>query len=145
MVFKGIYGWQSQWDDTSVNINDMFYLSCPNCQAHAGAVQAYQEAKEATNDWATVKQAVNETGHQWSITGHGFAGMVAQVASLDLVSYSSSAAQRILLRLSFSPAARISVCTLLETQRLIYRACISINRAGEDCHTGRTRTERLAS
>lgn len=23
-------------------------------------------------------------GHQWSITGHGFGGMVAQVASLDL-------------------------------------------------------------
>jgi hypothetical protein len=74
MVFKGIYGWQEQWDQTSVNIDSTFSLSCPNCKAHAGAVQAYLEAKEATNDWAAIKSAVAASGHQWSITGHGFGG-----------------------------------------------------------------------
>ena len=84
MVFQGIYGWQEQWNQTTVNLNDIFYLNCPNCTAHAGAVQAYLEAKEATNDWAMMQTAVNASGHQWSITGHAFGGMVAQVAALDL-------------------------------------------------------------
>ena len=65
-------------------VKDLFYLDCDNCTAHAGAVDAYIEARTATNNWATVAAAVNATGHQWSITGHGFGGMVAQVAALDL-------------------------------------------------------------
>ncbi|KAL8293065.1 hypothetical protein RQP46_000759 [Phenoliferia psychrophenolica] len=63
MVFKGIYGWE---------------------QFNSTAAPTYLEAKEATNDWEIVKEYVNSTGHQWSMTGHGFGGMVAQVAALDL-------------------------------------------------------------
>lgn len=54
------------------------------CTAHEGALTAYLEAKEATNDWAIVKEYVESTGHQWSVTGHGFAGMVAQISAIDL-------------------------------------------------------------
>lgn len=61
-----------------------FSLECDNCTAHAGAVTAYLEAREATNNWAIVAAAVNSSGAQWSLTGHGFGGMVAQVAALDL-------------------------------------------------------------
>ncbi|KAM0754082.1 alpha/beta-hydrolase [Meredithblackwellia eburnea MCA 4105] len=86
MVFGGLYGWE-QLNMTSVPITALNVGGgCANatCKAHAGALQAYLEAKEATNDWEVVKAAVNSTGHQWSITGHGFGGMVAQVAALDL-------------------------------------------------------------
>ncbi|KAK9900817.1 alpha/beta-hydrolase [Cystobasidium minutum MCA 4210] len=84
IVFKGMYDWLEQFGTDQVNINDIFGLNCPNCMAHAGAVQAYREAKAATNNWAKAAAAVRRTGHQWSITGHGFGGMVAQVASIDL-------------------------------------------------------------
>lgn len=84
MVFRGIFGWQQQWDDTSVYIGDTLGLKCGDCKAHAGAVQAYLEAKAATNNWAKMRAAIKRTGHQWSLTGHAFGGMVAQVASLDL-------------------------------------------------------------
>lgn len=84
IVFKGMYGWENQMNMTSMPINDVFYLDCPDCQAHSGAVGAYLEAKEATNDWQAVKDAVAVTGHQWSITGHGWGGAQAIVASIDL-------------------------------------------------------------
>lgn len=71
MVFKGQIGWEAQFNMSSIPVGDIFYLDCDNCQAHAGAVQAYLEAKEATGDWQVVKDVVNQTGHQWSITGHG--------------------------------------------------------------------------
>ncbi|KAK4701719.1 hypothetical protein P7C70_g4504, partial [Phenoliferia sp. Uapishka_3] len=87
----------AQQYDSGVCINNSFHsvsvlnVDCANCTAHAGALAgnsfpqiAYLEAKEATDDWAIVKQYVNSTGHQWSLTGHGFGGMVAQVAALDL-------------------------------------------------------------
>ncbi|ORY81234.1 hypothetical protein BCR35DRAFT_304084 [Leucosporidium creatinivorum] len=83
MVFKGIYGWE-QFNMTATPIGDTLNLGCANCTAHAGAVTSYLEAKEATNDWAIMKQYVESTGAQWSITGHAFGGMVAQVAALDL-------------------------------------------------------------
>ena len=56
---------------------------CANCTAHAGAVQAYLEVKETTNDFAVEKEMVNSTGHQFSVTGHGFGGMLSIIASLD--------------------------------------------------------------
>lgn len=56
---------------------------CANCTAHAGAVQAYLEVKETTNDFAAEKEMVNSTGHQFSVTGHGFGGMLSIIASLD--------------------------------------------------------------
>lgn len=50
-----------------------FYIdSCgANCTAHQGALTAYQEASEATNNWAIEAEYVNSTAHQWSVTGHG--------------------------------------------------------------------------
>ncbi|TNY23115.1 hypothetical protein DMC30DRAFT_444650 [Rhodotorula diobovata] len=86
MVFKGLFGWESTFNQSTVDVGELFYLgdNCLNCTAHAAATQAYIEAKEITNDWELVKYYVNTTGAQWSITGHGFGGMVAQVASLDL-------------------------------------------------------------
>ncbi|KAK4047497.1 hypothetical protein OIV83_005410 [Microbotryomycetes sp. JL201] len=85
MVFRGMYGWE-QLNMTAAPIGDVLNLGpeCANCTAHAGALAAYLEAKEATNDWAIEKAYVESTGHQWSITGHGFGGMVSLIASLDL-------------------------------------------------------------
>ncbi|GAA6021384.1 hypothetical protein JCM10207_002030 [Rhodosporidiobolus poonsookiae] len=86
IVFKGLFGWESTFNQSSTNIGTLLNLgeNCANCTAHAAATQAYLEAKEATNDWELVKYYVNTTGHQWSVTGHGFGGMVAQIAALDL-------------------------------------------------------------
>ncbi|KAM0790325.1 hypothetical protein ACM66B_003210 [Microbotryomycetes sp. NB124-2] len=85
MVFRGMYGWE-QLNMTAAPIGDILNLGpeCVNCTAHAGALAAYLEAKEATDDWAIEKQYVESTGYQWSITGHGFGGMVSLIASLDL-------------------------------------------------------------
>ncbi|GAA5969063.1 hypothetical protein JCM21900_005772 [Sporobolomyces salmonicolor] len=90
MVFRGQYGWESTYNESTADIGTILNLgpTCTNsttgCTAHAGAVNAYLEAQEATNDWELVKYFVNTTGHQWSVTGHGFGGMVAQVAAIDL-------------------------------------------------------------
>ncbi|BGP20066.1 hypothetical protein JCM10213_003550 [Rhodosporidiobolus nylandii] len=86
IVFRGMFGWESTFNQSTVNVGTLLNLGpdCANCTAHAGATQAYLEAKEITNDWELVKYYVNTTGHQWSITGHSFGGMIAQVASLDL-------------------------------------------------------------
>lgn len=70
VVFKGIYGWES-FNHTSININQQFNLGCSDCQAHAGAVQAYTEAQQATNNFAVATQTAETTGHEFSITGHG--------------------------------------------------------------------------
>jgi hypothetical protein len=83
MVFGGLYGWENL-NMTATPITALNVGNCDGCTAHAGALKAYLEAKEATNDWEVVKQYVTSTGHQWSITGHGFGGMVAQIAALDL-------------------------------------------------------------
>jgi len=37
-----------------------------------------------TNSFALAESYVTATGHQWSVTGHGFGGMLAQIAALDL-------------------------------------------------------------
>ncbi|KAI5477799.1 protein of lipase, class 3 family [Pseudohyphozyma bogoriensis] len=88
MVFKGMYGWEHQLNSTPASI-DAYNWGCTStanasCTAHQGALTAYLEAKEATDDWAAVAEAVNATGHQWSVTGHGIGGAIAQIAALDL-------------------------------------------------------------
>ncbi|SCZ89827.1 BZ3500_MvSof-1268-A1-R1_Chr1-3g01602 [Microbotryum saponariae] len=87
MVVGGVYGWQN-FNATPMRINEAINIGqgCGNqtCMAHTGAMEAYLEAKDLTNDWAIAKQAVNASGHQWSITGHAFGGMVGLVAALDL-------------------------------------------------------------
>ncbi|GAA5904620.1 hypothetical protein JCM6882_004923 [Rhodosporidiobolus microsporus] len=86
IVFRGLFGWESTFNHSTTNIGTLLNLgeNCANCTAHAAATQAYLEAREATNDWELVKYYVNTTGHQWSITGHGWGGMLAQIASIDL-------------------------------------------------------------
>ncbi|GAA5880062.1 hypothetical protein JCM8547_001488 [Rhodosporidiobolus lusitaniae] len=86
MVFKGLFGWESTFNQSTTNIGTLLNLgeNCANCTAHAAATQAYLEAKEITNDWELVKYYVNTTAHQWSVTGHGFGGMIAQIAAIDL-------------------------------------------------------------
>lgn len=58
--------------------------NCTDCKVMSAALDAYLEARELTNDWAIMKDAINRTGAQWSVTGHGFAGAVSLVSSLDL-------------------------------------------------------------
>ncbi|GAA5907254.1 uncharacterized protein JCM6883_006195 [Sporobolomyces salmoneus] len=90
VVFKGMFGWESTFNDSTADIGTALNLGprCTEveggCTAHAGALQAYLEVKEATNDWELVKYYVNTTGHQWSVTGHGFGGAMALIASIDL-------------------------------------------------------------
>ncbi|GJN94292.1 hypothetical protein Rhopal_007366-T1 [Rhodotorula paludigena] len=86
MVFKGMYGWESNFNTSTVNVGEALAIGdrCANCTAHAAATAAYLELKTATNDWDLEAAYVQSTGAQWSITGHGYGGMVAQVASLDL-------------------------------------------------------------
>lgn len=72
--------------DASVNtVGTLLNLGqeCANCTAHAGATQAYLEVLETTNDFAVEKEWVNLTGHQFSVTGHGFGGMLSLLASID--------------------------------------------------------------
>ncbi|GAA5877503.1 hypothetical protein JCM3774_005891 [Rhodotorula dairenensis] len=85
LIFKGMFGWESTFNMSTTNIGTLLNLGpdCTNCTAHAGAVQAYLEVKEATNDFATEKALVAQTGHQFSVTGHGFGGMLSLIASLD--------------------------------------------------------------
>lgn len=58
---------------TAMPIGATLNLGCDNCTAHTGAVEAYLEAKEATNDWAIVKQYVESTVsmHHQSIVPNG--------------------------------------------------------------------------
>ena len=72
LVFKGDYGIENHLNDTAVNLNTALGLgTCDNCTGNAQAVQAYVEAREATNNWALAIEAMERTGHQFSVTGHG--------------------------------------------------------------------------
>ncbi|POY70305.1 hypothetical protein BMF94_6691 [Rhodotorula taiwanensis] len=85
VVFKGMFGWESTFNMSTANIGTLLNLgpNCANCTAHAGATQAYLEVREATNDFITEKEWVNTTGHQFSVTGHGFGGMLSLIMSID--------------------------------------------------------------
>ncbi|GAA5993213.1 hypothetical protein JCM10908_004509 [Rhodotorula pacifica] len=85
IVFKGMFGWESTYNMSTTNIGTLLNLGpdCANCTAHSGALQAYLEVKEQTNDFAVEKQWVEQTKHQFSVTGHGFGGMLSLIASLD--------------------------------------------------------------
>lgn len=79
MVFKGIYG----WENFNATLAPLLGVGCNRtCMAHAGAIEAWQEVKEATNDMAMIKR--HQGSLVWSAAGHGFGGMIMQVAALDL-------------------------------------------------------------
>ncbi|GAA6059899.1 hypothetical protein JCM10212_005282 [Sporobolomyces blumeae] len=90
IVFKGMFGWESSYNNSVADIGTALNLGprCTEaeggCTAHAGMLQAYLEVKEATNNWELVEYYVNTTGHQWSVTGHGWGGGLAQIAAIDL-------------------------------------------------------------
>uniref|UniRef100_A0A0K3CUC5 BY PROTMAP: gi/472585768/gb/EMS23319.1/ protein of lipase, class 3 family [Rhodosporidium toruloides NP11] gi/647400544/emb/CDR46103.1/ RHTO0S12e00474g1_1 [Rhodosporidium toruloides] n=1 Tax=Rhodotorula toruloides TaxID=5286 RepID=A0A0K3CUC5_RHOTO len=86
IVFKGMFGWESTFNDSTVNIGTLLNLgpNCTDCTAHSAATAAYLEAREITNDFELEQYYVNQTGHQFSVTGHGWGGMLAQVAAIDL-------------------------------------------------------------
>ncbi|KEI40222.1 uncharacterized protein L969DRAFT_47419, partial [Mixia osmundae IAM 14324] len=84
IVFRGLYGWESLPSEPSSLEALNLGSGCSNCTAHTGALNLYLEAKAATNNWAAAKAAVASTGHKFSVTGHAFGGMVAQIAALDL-------------------------------------------------------------
>ncbi|BGP35342.1 hypothetical protein JCM10296v2_007178 [Rhodotorula toruloides] len=86
IVFKGMFGWESTFNDSTVNIGTLLNLdpNCTDCTAHSAATAAYLEARELTNDFELEQYYVNTTGHQFSVTGHGWGGMLAQVAAIDL-------------------------------------------------------------
>ncbi|BGO95593.1 hypothetical protein NBRC10512_006760 [Rhodotorula toruloides] len=86
IVFKGMFGWESTFNDSTVNIGTLLNLgpNCTDCTAHASATAAYLEARQLTNDFELEQYYVNTTGHQFSVTGHGWGGMLAQVAAIDL-------------------------------------------------------------
>lgn len=50
-------------------------------QVHAGAYEAYLEARNATNNWQDVRDHLGQ--HIWSSAGAGFGGMVQQIAALE--------------------------------------------------------------
>lgn len=58
--------------------------------AHTGAIEAWAEVKEETDDFRTIRENIGDL--TWSMSGHGFGGMIAQVASLDLHTRSQYAA-----------------------------------------------------
>ncbi|KAL8286789.1 hypothetical protein RQP46_004317 [Phenoliferia psychrophenolica] len=79
MVFKGIYGWQ----EFNATLSPFLGIGCNStCKAHTGALEAWAEVKTATNDMEAIKS--NQGDLIFSSTGHGFGGMIAQVAALDL-------------------------------------------------------------
>ncbi|KAH8923319.1 hypothetical protein BT69DRAFT_1281542 [Atractiella rhizophila] len=82
VVFSGVYGWEN-FNATPASLSSI-NVGCPECTAHAGALQAWLEVKEETNDMAVVQEVETYNGHIWSMTGHGFGAMVAQIGAVDL-------------------------------------------------------------
>jgi hypothetical protein len=85
LVFRGDYAIENNLDQ-AVTSWDALGLggACANCTVNAQAAQAYLEAREATNNWAISRARVEEIGVEYSITGHGFGGMLSLIASVDL-------------------------------------------------------------
>ncbi|KAM0751102.1 alpha/beta-hydrolase [Meredithblackwellia eburnea MCA 4105] len=80
MVFSDVYGWQQEFNNTLVPYTG---IGCDDtCMVHSGAYEAWQEVKEITNDMAVMQ--ANRGSLIFSSVGHGFGGMIVQVAALDL-------------------------------------------------------------
>ncbi|KAH8923320.1 alpha/beta-hydrolase [Atractiella rhizophila] len=82
VVFSGVYGWEN-FDANPASLAPL-NVDCDECTAHAAALEAWLEIKELTADMAAVQTVESYNGHIWSLTGHGFGAMVAQVAAIDL-------------------------------------------------------------
>lgn len=66
MVFQGQYGWQ----DYPAYLSPFLGVGCDSrCMAHTGALEAWHEVKNATNDMAAIKQ--HQGSLVWSASGHG--------------------------------------------------------------------------
>ena len=81
MVFGGVFGWQN----FNATLSPFLGVGCDStCMAHTGALEAWEEVKAETNDMEVIKRRQGDL--VWSAAGHGFGGMVMQVAALDLKS-----------------------------------------------------------
>lgn len=85
IIFKGNYDIEQNLTDDIVGW-DALNLSeaCGTCTVNRQAAQAYMEVKAETNDWQTILDAYYNQGLVFSIAGHGFGGMLSQIASVDL-------------------------------------------------------------
>lgn len=84
LVFRGDYAIENNISQEVASWESLGLGACDNCTVNAQALQAYLEAREATNNWALSRARVEETGLEYSITGHGFGGMLSLIASVDL-------------------------------------------------------------
>ncbi|KAK9893536.1 hypothetical protein P389DRAFT_112839 [Cystobasidium minutum MCA 4210] len=87
IIFKGNYDIEQGLSDDVVDWSYMNLTegwSCRNCTVNRQAAQAYVEVKEATNDWQEILDAYYNQGLVFSIAGHGFGGMLSQIASVDM-------------------------------------------------------------
>lgn len=81
MVFKGVFG----WENFNATLSPLLGVGCDSrCMAHTGAIEAWEEVKAATNDMQAIKSHQGDL--VWSAAGHGFGGMIMQVAALELKS-----------------------------------------------------------
>jgi len=84
IIFKGDYDIEQNLDQTStswaaLNLSD----ACGDCTVNAEAARAYMECKEETNNFEAIREQYYNSGLVFSITGHGFGGMLSQIASVD--------------------------------------------------------------
>ncbi|KAI5480233.1 protein of lipase, class 3 family [Pseudohyphozyma bogoriensis] len=71
------------WENFNATLVPLTGVGCDDtCMAHAGAIEAFQEAQNATNDWQAIKEGQGDK--VWSSSGHGFGGMVSQIAAMSL-------------------------------------------------------------
>lgn len=78
-TFAGVFG----WENFNATLSPLLGVGCDRrCMAHTGAIEAWEEVKAATNDMQAIKS--HQGGLVWSAAGHGFGGMIMQVAALDL-------------------------------------------------------------
>ncbi|KAM0748080.1 alpha/beta-hydrolase [Meredithblackwellia eburnea MCA 4105] len=79
MVFSDVYGWQ-EFNQSLVPFNG---VGCDGtCMVHKGALEAWREVQNATNNMAAVQ--ANRGNLIFSSVGHGFGGMIVQVGALEL-------------------------------------------------------------
>jgi hypothetical protein len=76
IIFTGNYDIEQNLSDETVTWAALNLSSaCDTCTVNAQAAQAYNEAKEETNDWADILGAYYNQGLVFSIAGHGFVSL----------------------------------------------------------------------
>lgn len=94
IVFQGDYALEQTlpldtmyWNETLANSStttSVLPARCTGCTVNKFAWDGYLEAKIATNNFATLREAYYGQDLVFSITGHGLGGMHSQIAAIDL-------------------------------------------------------------